>query len=61
MVMLGLYIGGWWMGLTGVERAGSVLWRRIEPIGRRLMPVHSPGQAMVLDFGLGTLPNLILL
>jgi len=56
MVMLGLYIGGWWMGLTRVEQAGSVLWRRIEPIGRRLMPVRSPGQAMALGFVWGWLP-----
>ncbi|MGC9458161.1 MAG: sulfite exporter TauE/SafE family protein [Halothiobacillaceae bacterium] len=56
MVMLGLFIGGWWMGLTRVERAGSVLWRRIEPIGRRLMPVRTPAQAMALGFVWGWLP-----
>jgi len=71
-----------------------VLWRRLEPYGRRLMPVRSPGQALALGllwgwlpcglvystlvwavssggawqgaalmlaFGLGTLPNLLLM
>lgn len=45
MVMMGLYVGGWWFGLTRIERFGSRLWRYIEPVGRRLMPVRSPGQA----------------
>jgi hypothetical protein len=77
-----------------VEQAGGSIWRRIEPLGRKLMPVHSPGQALVLGliwgwlpcglvysvliwaisaggaiegaglmlaFGLGTLPNLLLM
>ena len=31
MLLLGLYLGGWWSGLSYVERLGSGLWRRIEP------------------------------
>jgi sulfite exporter TauE/SafE len=94
MIALGLYLAGWWMGLRRVEQAGGSIWRRIEPLGRKLMPVHSPGQALVLGliwgwlpcglvysvliwaisaggaiegaglmlaFGLGTLPNLLLM
>ena len=56
MVLLGLYLGGWWYGLTRVERAGSLLWRRIEPLGRGLLPVRSPGQALVLGLLWGWLP-----
>lgn len=51
MLALGLYLGGWWQGLAQVERAGGCLWRRIEPLGRKLLPVRSAGQA----FGLGLL------
>jgi len=50
MVLLGLYLSGWWRGLAGVERVGAVLWRRIEPLGRRLLPVRSPVQAVGLGF-----------
>jgi len=50
MILLGLYLGGWWRGLAGVERMGAVLWRRIEPLGRRLLPVRSPVGAMGLGF-----------
>ena len=50
MILLGLYLSGWWHGLAGVERVGAVLWRRVEPLGRRLLPVRSPLQAVGLGF-----------
>ncbi|MGB5735474.1 MAG: sulfite exporter TauE/SafE family protein, partial [Thiohalocapsa sp.] len=49
MIALGLYLGGWWRGLAYVERAGAVLWRRLEPLGRRLLPIRCWWQA----FGVG--------
>ncbi len=94
MLALGLYLGGWWYGLNRLERAGGRLWRGVEPLGRGLMPVRSPRQALLLGllwgwlpcglvysvlvwsmsaggpaegallmlaFGLGTLPNLLLM
>ncbi len=56
MVALGLYLAGWWMGLARVERAGGVIWRQVEPFARRLLPVRSPRQALVLGFLWGWLP-----
>jgi sulfite exporter TauE/SafE len=56
MVALGLYLAGWWNGLVRVERLGGHLWRRLEPFGRRLMPVRSPAQALVLGALWGWLP-----
>jgi len=94
MILLGLYLSGWWMLLNRVERLGGALWRRIEPLARRLLPVKTPQQALLvgaawgwvpcglvysmlvnavssggvlrggglmLAFGLGTLPNLLLM
>lgn len=94
MVSLGLYLAGLWPGLAHLEKGGMVLWRRLEPLGRRFMPVQSVGQAiplgmvwgwlpcgmvysvliwsmsagsalegalLMLAFGLGTLPNLLLM
>ena len=94
MIALGLYLAGWWQGLARVEHAGGVLWRRLEPFGRRLLPVRTPlqalqlgllwgwlpcglvysvliwaiasggvieGASLMLAFGLGTLPNLLLM
>jgi len=56
MVLLGLYLGGWWPGLARIEAIGGVLWRRIEPWGRRLLPVRSPRQALLLGLLWGWLP-----
>jgi sulfite exporter TauE/SafE len=94
MIALGLYLGGWWRGLDRVERTGARLWRLLEPLGRRLLPIASPvqaiglglvwawipcglvysvliwavsagsalhGAALMLAFGLGTLPNLLVM
>jgi sulfite exporter TauE/SafE len=92
MIALGLYLGGWWLGLARVERFGERLWRRLQPLSRRMLPVRTPGRAfllgtlwgwipcglvysvlvwavsagsawqgaaLMLAFGLGTLPNLL--
>jgi len=94
LLMLGLYIGNWWRGLARVEQVGGWLWRRIEPYGRRFIPLQNVSQAFVMGalwgwlpcglvysmlilavssgsalqgalllfvFGLGTLPNLLLM
>jgi sulfite exporter TauE/SafE len=56
MVALGLYLGGWWLGLAQVERAGGLLWDRLEPLGRKFLPVKTPMQALLLGFIWGWLP-----
>ena len=56
MVLLGLYLAGWWSGLARVEQAGSVIWRRIEPFARTLLPVKSLRHALMLGFVWGWLP-----
>jgi len=95
MLALGLYIAGWWRILANVEQlGGKLIWKRLEPLGRRFMPVKSYRQAfflgivwgwlpcglvysviiwtistqspvegglLMLSFGLGTLPNLLLM
>jgi sulfite exporter TauE/SafE len=94
LILMGLYLAGWWNLLSRVELAGGVLWRRIEPLGRGLLPVRSvrhglllgllwgwlpcglvysalvwtvsaggalEGALLMLAFGLGTLPNLLLM
>lgn len=94
LILMGLYLAGWWGALGRLERVGGLLWRRIEPLGRGLLPVRSAGHAyllgllwgwlpcglvysalvwtvsaggvvqgasLMLAFGLGTLPNLLLM
>ena len=56
MISLGLYLGGWWQGITRIEGIGAPLWRRIEPVGRRWLPARAPAQAFALGIVWGWLP-----
>lgn len=94
MIVLGLYLGGWWFGVVQVERLGASLWRFIQPLASKLTPIKRLDQAwlygavwgwlpcglvysmlimalsagsaldgalVMLAFGLGTIPNLLLM
>ena len=56
MILAGLYLGGWWPVLGRLERLGGVIWARIEPVGRRLLPIRSLGQAVGVGFVWAWLP-----
>lgn len=56
LVLLGLYLAGWWPVLARLERLGGPVWRRIEPLGRRFLPVRNTGQAFVVGGIWGWLP-----
>jgi sulfite exporter TauE/SafE len=56
MILLGLYLGGWWTGLARIEHLGNLLWTKIEPFARKLLPVKSPGQAWILGLVWGWIP-----
>ncbi len=92
MLLIALHVSGLYAALAPLERLGGRLWRKLEPFGRRLLPVkHFPGAlllgglwgfipcgmvysalaaslaaggaieggALMLAFGLGTLPALV--
>ena len=56
LVGLGLYLAGRPQFLQPIERLGARLWRRIEPLSRRLLRARSPGHAMALGLVWGFLP-----
>ncbi len=56
LIAMGLYVAQWWQGLTHIERAGAHLWRRLQPLASRLLPVRSLGQALSLGLLWGWLP-----
>lgn len=56
LIAMGLYLADWWRGLTYLEKAGGLLWRRIQPLGKSLMPVQSVGAAILLGGLWGWLP-----
>lgn len=94
LILLGLYLAGLNQSVLVLERAGGVLWRRLQPLIARVMPIRTLSQALaagalwgwlpcglvysvlvsalasggagqgaslMLLFGLGTLPNLLLM
>lgn len=56
LIAMGLYLAGWWSGLTRVEALGKGLWRHIQPVASRLMPVTSLPRALLLGALWGWLP-----
>ena len=56
MVAIGLYLAGWVPQLAIVEKIGVPVWRKLEPIGRRLLPVTSLPQALGYGLIWGWLP-----
>jgi len=55
-VAMGLYIAGWLPRFARLERLGEPLWRILEPWGRRLLPVHTLGRAVLYGAVWGWLP-----
>jgi hypothetical protein len=56
LIAMGLYLAGWWSGLTRIEALGRGLWRHIQPLTRRFMPVDNLPKALVLGSLWGWLP-----
>ncbi|MFJ4066779.1 sulfite exporter TauE/SafE family protein [Pseudomonas sp. NPDC089996] len=56
LIAMGLYLAGWWSGLTRIEALGRGLWRHIQPAASRLMPVSSLPRALLLGALWGWLP-----
>lgn len=56
LIAMGLYLAGWWSGLTRIEALGKGLWRFIQPATKRFMPVRGLPQAVTLGALWGWLP-----
>lgn len=56
LITMGLYLAGWWSGLTRIERLGRGLWRYIQPLANRLLPVSTTPRALLLGALWGWLP-----
>jgi len=56
VILIGLHIAGWLPRLASLEQIGVPLWKRLEPFGRRLMPVSSLPRALGYGLVWGWLP-----
>ncbi|WP_237054709.1 sulfite exporter TauE/SafE family protein [Microbulbifer sediminum] len=56
LIAMALYVAGWWRGLVWLEKGGARLWRHVQPLSARLLPVRSTPQAVALGSLWGWLP-----
>lgn len=56
LIVMGFYLAGWWSGLTRIEALGRGLWRYIQPVANRLLPVSTLPRALLLGGLWGWLP-----
>jgi uncharacterized protein len=56
MIGIGFHIGGWFPRFAAIERLGMPLWRRLEPLGRRLLPVTTLPRSVLFGMVWGWLP-----
>lgn len=56
IILIGLQIAFDWRPLLPLERMGNVLWNRLAPVARRLLPASSPPRALALGLVWGWLP-----
>ncbi|WP_342115587.1 sulfite exporter TauE/SafE family protein [Pseudoduganella sp. OTU4001] len=56
LIAMGLYLMDAWRGLARVEAAGGVLWRRLQPLVKPLLPMDTPLKALALGGLWGWVP-----
>ncbi|MEE8057778.1 MAG: sulfite exporter TauE/SafE family protein [Pseudomonadales bacterium] len=56
LILMGLYIAGWWHGLRHIEYLGQFAWRYIKPLSKRLLPVRSFPHAVLFGGVWGWMP-----
>jgi sulfite exporter TauE/SafE len=56
MIAIGLHLAGWLPQLAVIEKIGVPVWKKLEPLGRSLLPVASLPRAMAYGLIWGWLP-----
>ena len=57
MIFLGLYLTGLWeIAIIKIENIGSILWRRIEHVAKKFIPIRSISHALISGNLWGWLP-----
>lgn len=56
LIGMGLYIGNWWRGMAVLERLGGHLWRPVQRLSSRWLPIRQWPQAYALGLCWGLMP-----
>ena len=56
LILMGVYVAGWWMGMQALERAGAKLWQPVQKLSSRLLPIRTAPQGLALGLCWGLMP-----
>ncbi|MDP5143351.1 sulfite exporter TauE/SafE family protein [Rheinheimera baltica] len=56
LLMMAMYISRLWFGLIQLEKLGQSLWRYVQPVAKKLLPLDSPAKAYSYGLCWGALP-----
>ena len=56
LIGMGLYVADWWRGMALLERAGARLWRPVQNLASRWLPVRHWPQGFALGLCWGMMP-----
>jgi sulfite exporter TauE/SafE len=56
LIFMGLYVARWWAGLTYLEKGGQLLWKILQPLTKKMLPIKHYYQALCLGLLWGWLP-----
>ena len=56
LILMGFYVAGFGRLITRLESAGRIVWRQIQPLTKRFIPVNNAGNAFCLGGLWGWLP-----
>ncbi|NQY27363.1 MAG: sulfite exporter TauE/SafE family protein [Piscirickettsiaceae bacterium] len=56
MIAMGLYLAGWFPKFAHMERMGAPIWKWLQPLGQRFLPVRTRTHAFFLGSVWGWLP-----
>lgn len=56
LLLIGIHLAGWFPKLNVLEKIGRPVWRKLEPVGRRMLPVKSAKHALGFGAIWGWLP-----
>ena len=48
LILLGLYIGRWFMLLNKIEKLGKGLWKHLSPLSKKYIPISRTRHALIL-------------
>ena len=56
MIAMGFYLAGWFPRFAKIEQVGAHIWKKLQPLGKKLIPVQTLSQACLLGMIWGWLP-----